>query len=201
MKVTKEQSQANRQAILEAASRLYRERGLEGVGVAEIMREAGFTHGGFYGHFDSKDALAAEAVAHALAAPLARLRARLDREQGDPRSYFEHYLRAEHRDAPGLGCAMPTLAVDAARAAPPVADAITQGIGGYLNAFAEHRPDGSVTDEPSDADKARAIMTLSALVGGMVLARATQGSAPQLSEEILGVLKGELGKFWSGQPA
>src|SRR5262249_3385932 len=102
---------------------------------------------------------------------------------------------------PGLGCAMPTLAVDAARAAPPVAEAITQGIGGYLQAFAEHRPDGSIAEPPDEADKARAIMTPSALVGGMVLGRATKGSAPRLSEEILEVLKSELAVFWSGQPA
>ncbi|WP_077035195.1 TetR/AcrR family transcriptional regulator [Pelomonas sp. KK5] len=195
MKVSKEQSQANRQAIVEAAARLYRERGLEGVGVAEIMAAAGFTHGGFYGHFDSKEALAAEACEHALKAPLARLRGQLESGEG-ARPYFDRYLRTEHRDAPGLGCAMPTLAVDAGRASPAVSAAITSGIAGYLEAFATHRPDGTVAAAPDEADKARAIMSLSVLVGGMVLARATGSAAPALSDEIIDVLKKALPEYW-----
>jgi TetR/AcrR family transcriptional repressor of nem operon len=197
MKVSKQQSSANRQAILEAASRLYRERGLAGVGVAEIMREAGFTHGGFYGHFDSKEALAAEACELAFEAPLKRLQHRLAEHHGDARPYFNRYLRTEHRDQSGPGCPMPTLAVDAGREPGPVADAITAGISGYLKAFASHRPDGSVTAAPDETDKGRAILSLSALVGGMVLARATAAGAPALSDEILEILKKELGDYWA----
>ena len=70
--------------------------------------------------------------------------------------------------------------------------AMTQGISGYLHTLATHRPDGSVTDAPTEADKARAITTLSALVGGMVLARATAEAAPELSNEILEVLQAAL---------
>ena len=196
MKVSKEQSSANRQAILETAARLYRERGIGGVGVAEITREAGFTHGGFYGHFESKEALAAEACELAFAAPLARLKSILEKHQGDATPYFTNYLRPQHRDAPGLGCPMPALAVDAGREPGALSDAITLGISGYLNALGTHRPDGSVTDAPTEADKARAIMSLSALVGGMVLARATADGAPVLSDEILKTLQSELSGFW-----
>ena len=196
MKVSKEQASANRQTILETAARLYRERGIGGVGVAEIMREAGFTHGGFYGHFDSKEALAAEACELAFSAPLARLQDTLAKHHGDATPYFNNYLRLQHRDTPGTGCPMPTLAVDAGREPGPLVDAITSGISGYLNTFASHRPDGSVTDEPSEADKARAIVVLSALVGGMVLARATASGAPALSDEILKTLQSEVSGLW-----
>src|SRR6218665_3237183 len=115
MKVSKAQSAENRQAILEAAARLYREHGLAGVGVAEISREAGFTHGGFYGRFESKQALAAEACEQAFAVSLPRLQASLQRHEGDARPFFQGYLSPAHRDGAGRGCPMPALAVDAAR--------------------------------------------------------------------------------------
>ncbi|MDN3922777.1 TetR/AcrR family transcriptional regulator [Roseateles violae] len=196
MKVSKEQASANRQTILETAARLYRERGFDGVGVAEITREAGFTHGGFYGHFESKEALAAEACELAFAAPLARLRASLDKHGGDARPYFQNYLRPQHRDAAGQGCPMPALAADAARAPGPIADALTRGIAAYLETLAGQRPDGTRTEAPDAADKARAILSLSALVGGMVLARATAAGAPALSDEILASLQQQLGDCW-----
>jgi TetR/AcrR family transcriptional repressor of nem operon len=192
MKVSQAQSADNRQAILAAAATLYREHGFAGVGVADISRAAGFTHGGFYGRFESKQALAAEACGAAFAVSLPRLQASLDKHGGDLTPFIRNYLSPRHRDAPGAGCPMPSLAVDAGRAAGPVAAAMTQGISGYLHTLATHRPDGSVTDAPSDADKARAISSLAALVGGMVLARATAEAAPALSNEILTVLRAAL---------
>lgn len=196
MKVSRVQADANRKSILETAARLYREHGLGGVGVADITRAAGFTHGGFYGHFDSKDALAAEACELAFAAPLARLRALLARPGGDARPYFDSYLSARHRDHPGQGCPMPALAADGARSAGAVPAALTAGIGAYLETLAAHRPDGSSTDAPMIEDKARAVLSLSALVGGMVLARATAAEAPALSDEILDLLRGQLAALW-----
>lgn len=189
MKVSKAQSAQNRQALLEAAGRLYRERGIGGVGVAEISRQAGFTHGGFYGRFDSKEALAAEASAQALTQSLARLQASLDRHGGDAAPYIQQYLRPQHRDAAGQGCAIAALAVDAARSGGALAEALTEGIAGYLAALA-----GSPA--PSEAAKSRAVLSLSALVGGLVLARATAGAAPALSDEILARLASALGELW-----
>ena len=190
MKVSKAQSAENRQAVLDAAARLYRERGLSGVGVAEISREAGFTHGGFYGRFASKDEFAAEACALAFEAPLARLQASLEKHGGDARPYIQNYLTPRHRDDAGGGCPMPALAVDAARAQGPVPAALTEGIAAYLQALAGAAPDA--------AAKARAIGTLSALVGGMVLARATAETAPALSAEILATLQAQLDTLWAG---
>ena len=83
MKVTKAQAAQNRQDILEAAARLYREHGLDGVGVAEVTRGAGLTHGGLYRHFESKDALVREACARAFDWSIAPL----DGLQGEAVSY------------------------------------------------------------------------------------------------------------------
>jgi TetR/AcrR family transcriptional repressor of nem operon len=195
MKVSKLQSAENRQAILDAAAQLFRERGIGGVGVAEIMAAAGFTHGGFYGHFASKEALAAEVVEQVYRDSTAKLVQRL--EGPGAAAHFRQYLNPLHRDRAGGGCPMPALAVDAARETGPVPEASAQGIAAYLRELARHRPDGTVTDAPDEADKSRAILSLSALVGGMLLARATAEGAPALSDEILATLPAELDKIWS----
>jgi len=197
MKVSKQQSAENRQAILDAAARLFRERGIQGVGVAEIMAAAGFTHGGFYGHFASKEALAAEVVDQVYAHSTGKLKERLERANGDASEHFRQYLNPRHRDRAGDGCPMPALAGDAAREVGPVPEASARGIAAYLRELACHRPDGTVITEPDDADKSRAILSLSALVGGMVLARATHESAPELSDEILARLPKELDRAWT----
>jgi len=86
MKVSREQAAQNRERIVEAAAQLFRERGFEGIGVADLMKEAGLTHGGFYGHFSSKDDLIAEASARALTHSLALLSNLPERPSGDPLS-------------------------------------------------------------------------------------------------------------------
>ncbi|MBV8603640.1 MAG: TetR family transcriptional regulator [Pelomonas sp.] len=199
MKVSKEQAAENRQAILDAAARLFREHGFGGVGVAEITRAAGFTHGGFYRHFESKEALAAEVCALAFERSVDKLEARLGAGGGDATEYFRHYLSPHHVREAGDGCPMPTLAGDGAREHGAVPAALAQGIGHYLQSLARHRPDGTVVaaDAPlDDADKARAILCLAALVGGVVLARATHEAAPALSDEILQTLQAELHGLW-----
>ncbi|XHS78549.1 TetR/AcrR family transcriptional regulator [Burkholderiaceae bacterium UC74_6] len=198
MKVSKQQAAENREAILDAAARLFRERGIQGVGVAEVMAAAGFTHGGFYGHFASKEALAAEVVERVYAHSTEKLVQRLDVKNGGvgAAEHFRQYLHPRHRDRAGDGCPMPALAADAGREMGPVPEASSRGIAAYLRELACHRPDGTVTDEPDEADKSRAILVLSALVGGMVLARATHEAAPALSDEILARLPQELEERW-----
>src|SRR5688500_1127123 len=99
MKVSKEQAAQHRERILEAAAQRFRERGFEGIGVADLMKEAGLTHGGFYGHFSSKEDLIAEASARALAQSLARWGKVADRASGDPLSALAGaYLATRHRD-------------------------------------------------------------------------------------------------------
>src|ERR671937_1457010 len=86
MKVSRAQAAKNRERVVETAAQLFRERGFEGIGVADLMKEAGLTHGGFYGHFASKEDLIAEASARALAQLLARWGKLADRASGDPLS-------------------------------------------------------------------------------------------------------------------
>lgn len=185
MKVTKEQSAANRQALVDAASKLYRERGIAGVGLAEISREAGFTHGGFYGRFASKEELAAEACGQAFGLSMEKLSSQLSRHDGDLTTYLKRYFSAAHRDAPGSGCPMAALGVDAAREQGLLGQAMSEGIEDYLGTLARHRPDGTVLEETTADDEARAIRTLATMVGGLILARACADGAPGTSDRIL----------------
>src|SRR3954467_8361612 len=104
MKVSREQAAQNRERILEAAAKLCRERGFEGIGVADLMREAGLTHGGFYGHFGSKEELMAEACTHALERSRALWAKRAAAHPDAPLEELARiYLHPRHRDNPGQG--------------------------------------------------------------------------------------------------
>src|SRR5215218_2291355 len=105
MRVSREQADKNREHVIDVASRLFRQRGFEGIGVADLMKEAGLTHGGFYGHFASKDDLIAEAAARALTRALANWSSVAERAPDDPLSAIaDAYLTGPHRDNPGAGC-------------------------------------------------------------------------------------------------
>src|SRR3954466_10199923 len=105
MKVSREQAALNRERIVETAAQLFRQRGFDGIGVADLMKEAGLTHGGFYGHFSSKEELIAEASARALMRSLGVLSKVAQRAPGDPLSAVAGaYLTSSHRDNPGAGC-------------------------------------------------------------------------------------------------
>src|SRR3954471_18405110 len=110
MKVSREQAARNREWIVETAAQRFRERGFEGIGVADLMKEAGLTHGGFYGHFSSKEDLIAEAAAHALTGSLALFTEVAERAPADllP-AIASAYLTTGHRDNPGEGCLLATL--------------------------------------------------------------------------------------------
>lgn len=101
MRVTKAQAQANRAHIVETASIQFREHGYDGVGVADLMAAAGFTHGGFYKHFGSKSDLMAESAACSISKTVEQSK------DIDPAQFIEYYLSREHRDNPGTGCTMP----------------------------------------------------------------------------------------------
>jgi TetR/AcrR family transcriptional regulator, transcriptional repressor for nem operon len=189
VKVTKQEAAEHRAAIVKAAGRLFRERGFEGVGVAEITRAAGLTHGGFYRHFASKDALAAEACGKTFAESLARLQARLARPDGDLGRYFDSYLSERHRDRRADGCPMAAHATDIGRQDAAVQAEFADGVGGFVDALVARLP--AAIDDPRERRR-RALAILATLVGGMALARATAGSAPELSGEILASLRAEL---------
>ena len=191
MKVSKAQAAENREGIVDAAARLYREKGLDGVGVAEITRDAGLTHGGLYRHFESKDALAREACLRAFEwtiTPLDGLES--SESDGAPatrlRALVHGYLSATHRDHPGEGCPAAALAADAARAGPEMSEVFAQGVERNIQRFM------SVLQGDDAAKRTQTIVTLSSMVGALVLARATAAGNPALSEEILTTLREQL---------
>lgn len=194
MKVSKAQSAENRQSILDAASRLYREHGLSGVGVADITRDAGLTHGGLYRHFENKDALVREACARALDWSIAPLDG-MDTDMGSgPQGLAARvtsYLSPQHRDHPGEGCPVAALAVDAARAGGDLSEVFAQGIERNIERFARVI-EGMEQGKPSVEGRAHAMQVLATMVGGLVLARATAAGRPALSDEILATLREHL---------
>ena len=194
MKVSKAQAAENRQGILDAAARLYRERGLTGVGVADITRDAGLTHGGLYRHFASKDVLVQEACTKAFDWSIPVLDG--ERPHATVSDRVRRYLSPEHRDAPGSGCPVAALAVDAARAGGGVSEVFAQGIERNIQRFAQLLADSAAdaggTTTPSPQDRAHAIHVLATMVGGMVLARATAAAQPALSNELMQTLQTQL---------
>lgn len=165
MRVSKPVRAAHRAALLEQAGRLFRARGLAAVGVAEVSQAAGLTHGAFYGHFEGKQALAAEAVRAALIESAALWRRRVARARAagrDPvEAIVQGYLSAAHRDAPETGCALASLGAEMLRAGPPLADALRAGTEALLAELTPLLP-----------DRARALAVLAVLSGGLALARA-----------------------------
>lgn len=186
----------HRTAIEQASARLFRQHGLHGVSVAQVMADAGLTHGGFYGHFASKDELAAVGCALAFADSNARWERKITLAEGDRRaarrSLVTSYLSEVHRDAPGHGCPASALVTDVARepAGKPVRQAYLDGIKQLLATWQATAPapaPAPVPVPPADhADKAAqqtALVELATLVGAITLARATAGDA--ISDHIL----------------
>jgi len=187
-RVSRAETAKHRIAIAEAASRLFRESGFGNVSVAEVMGAAGLTHGGFYGHFASKDALAAAACAHGFADGVESWTKRVAKSPDDPRgALVRGYLSDAHRAAPAHGCPLSGLGVDVARAPAdrPVRAAYLDGLNQLVEILAAAQPE---TDAP--ARRQAALADLAALVGAMVLARATAGEA--ISDEILAATRDRL---------
>jgi TetR/AcrR family transcriptional regulator, transcriptional repressor for nem operon len=162
--------------ILNEAARLFRERGFSGVSVSEIMKATGLTHGPFYNHFASKEALMAESLAHASTASLADLDASARSPQA-MLAYIERYLSTGHRDAPGEGCLMAALASEI-RQEPAVKGCFTTHLKAAIDTLTAHFPWPSKRRARADS-----IRLLSSMVGALILARAVDDEA--LSEEIL----------------
>ena len=166
---------ANHERIVKAASRRIRCDGIDRVSVAELMAQAGLTHGGFYRHFDSRDDLLVEAIAAALAQGSQRLRASTELDRGAAlAAIVDGYLSPLHRDKPETGCAVAALPTDIGRADPRARAAYSHQVRNYLEALTELTPQ-------RDPDQAH--LLLASLVGGLLLARAVDDG--ELSDEIL----------------
>jgi TetR/AcrR family transcriptional regulator, transcriptional repressor for nem operon len=186
MKVSREQVQLNRERILATASRLFRERGFDGVSVADVMKAAGLTHGGFYGHFDSKDALIREALGYEPPARDRRANAKSTAE------YADAYLSPAHRDNRGAGCPVAGLGSEAARASAEIRAPLVKAIRRQIDRFSMDSPGNT----PAQRRRA-AITAYSAMVGAMVLARIVDDE--ELSQEILGAARKSI-RFHAGPP-
>ena len=181
MFVSKETTELNRASLLGAASRLFRQKGMDGVGVAEIAKEAGLTHGALYKHFPSKDALAAEAFYHAIAA---RNAAKGVSDEERTRS-FEERLDAmfsiAHRDNLANGCPMTASASEIARQGTGVAASFTRAFNEAVTAL-ELSIKGKM---PASRRRELAVSALAAQIGAIAVARAVVKIDPSLSEEVL----------------
>lgn len=179
MRVSREQAAENRERILDIASRLFRERGFDGIGVADLMKAAGLTHGGFYGHFASKEDLMAQACARAFEGAVPRWQEWAAAAPDNPlAAVTAHYLSSAHCDKPGEGCALAALASEAARHNPPVRQALTEGMHRLVDFLTQLVPGRSKA-----ARREKALATVAGMVGAVVLARAVDDRA--LAEEIL----------------
>jgi TetR/AcrR family transcriptional repressor of nem operon len=180
MKVTKAQAQANRAHIVETASQLFRERGYDGVGIADLMGAAGFTHGGFYKHFSSKSDLLAEAATCGFAQGA-------DTVDGvGAAAFVTHYLSRKHRDALGNGCTMAALSGDAARQPAATKTAFAAGLERMLETLA-NQP-GAPDDGDEGSRRAKRIELIAQAVGALILSRACPDDSP-LADEVLDVCR------------
>jgi TetR/AcrR family transcriptional regulator, transcriptional repressor for nem operon len=177
VKLSREQAARNREHILEVASRLFRQRGIDNVSVAEVMEAAGFTHGGFYNHFADKGALAVEACLATFEGSLEAI------ERGTVDGvapYVKGYLSPAHRD--GDGCPMTALATEAARHA-DLQPSYAGGLRAMLQLLTEAIGRSGVTD--AKEARQRSLRLVNELVGALTLARAVRAAEPALSNEIL----------------
>jgi TetR/AcrR family transcriptional repressor of nem operon len=175
MKVDRHTREAHGLALMEAAGRLFRARGLDAVRVADVSSEAGLTHGAFYGHFPSKAALAEAACRCGLQEAAARWRRRAARARAEGRdpvgALIDAYLTERHRDEPQAGCVLSSLGADLARAGAPLKAALADGTALLLAVLEEEISARHPDAAPAQVGMA-AEATLAAMIGGLSLARA-----------------------------
>jgi TetR/AcrR family transcriptional regulator, transcriptional repressor for nem operon len=181
MRYSREHKQETHARIVRKASVRLREKGAHGIGVADLMKEAGLTHGGFYAHFDSREALVIEAFNYAMDRATERWRKMAEETPPEKRfaAIVESYLSALHRDDPGHGCAITALGPDIARESPKTRKAFAAKLNDMIEMMADQVP-----ELPRKVARQQAIAALSTMAGALVLSRVA-GSG-QFSEEILG---------------
>ncbi|OXJ11384.1 TetR/AcrR family transcriptional regulator [Burkholderia sp. HI2500] len=194
MGVSRQQAAENRSAIVAAAERLFRARGVDAVGLTELMKEAGFTQGGFYNHFKSKDALVAEVMEKAM-------QDRADSPNaGSLDAQVALYLSAAHRDNVEAGCPLSGFAGDAPRLTDAARARYAHGLATYLDRLERMVATEGATPAQTRRD---AVAVFSQMVGALVLSRAIAGTDPALADEILAAARETLtaGRDDPGAPA
>jgi TetR/AcrR family transcriptional repressor of nem operon len=180
MRYPKDHKAETRARILKSAAKLMREKGTHGVGVVDVMHDAGLTHGGFYAHFDSREDLVAEAAGDAMARAKLGWRKRFENLPKAERfaAYVEAYLSAEHRDKLGTGCAVAAIGPEIAREGRKARTALRNQFSDMIDIIADE-----MLDETGENNRARATAAFATMVGSLVLARLS--GRREESEEIL----------------
>lgn len=165
MRYPPEHRKATHRKVVHVASRRFRREGIDAVGVASVMKDAGLTHGGFYGHFASKEALVAEAARAAFEEMVPHYRDRMDEAPpgGKLQALVRSYLSPLHRDNAAQGCPLAALATEIARQPAPVRDAATEGLEHLLSAIRDACKADGLPLEPE--------AVLACLVGALALSR------------------------------
>ena len=181
MRYSREHKLETHARIVKKASVRLREKGAHGIGVADLMKEAGLTHGGFYAHFDSREALVIEAFGYAMERGTERWRKLAEQTPPDKRlaMIVNSYLTPVHRDDPGHGCAIPTLGAEIARESAKTRKAFAAKLEQMIDMVAEQIP-----DVPRKAARKQAMAVLSTMMGTLVLSRIAGNG--EFSAEILG---------------
>ncbi|MBV8699528.1 TetR/AcrR family transcriptional regulator [Bradyrhizobium sp.] len=197
MRYSKEHKQETHTRIVKKAAVLLREKGAHGVGVADLMKEAGLTHGGFYAHFDSREALVIEAFAYAMDRATERWRQIAAQTPPDKRlaTIVDSYLTAVHRDDPGHGCTVPALGAEIVRESPKTRKAFAAKLDQMLDMIAEQ-----MGDVPRKTARKQAMAMLATMAGTLLLARIAGNG--ELSNEILAAgREASLGQAAPAKPA
>jgi TetR/AcrR family transcriptional repressor of nem operon len=181
MRYSKEHKQETHARIVKKASVQLREKGAHGIGVADLMKDAGLTHGGFYAHFDSREALVIEAFAYAMDRSTDRWRKLAEQTPPEKRlaTIVDSYLTPVHRDDPGHGCAIPALSAEIARESPKTRKAFAAKLEQMIEMIAAQIP-----DVPRKAARKQAMASLATMMGTLVLARVA--GSTEFSDDILG---------------
>lgn len=182
--------QQTHEQIVSVAARCFRESGFDGVSIADLMQQAGLTHGGFYKHFSSRDELVAEALSFALNSSSQRYRAMQDMEFS---TFVSNYLGTRHRDMPGDGCAMAALVGDMTRVRDDARTLYTDQLRRTID-----RVTGLMGGEDEGASAADAIVVFSALVGALGIARALNDEV--LSQQVLSSVRDYLLGHFPAKP-
>lgn len=190
MPYPKDHKERTRGRILEEAGEAFREHGFDGVSVPAIMKRAGLTHGGFYAHFESKEALFAEACRTSLGFTSRTL---AERASAAPRgerldAVVTAYLSPDHRDHPERGCSIPALGPEISRQSQAVREAFTESFRTFIDTLGDLLPEGRPRED--------AYVLAAELVGAVVMARAVDD--PQVGDEILAACRRDsIGRFAS----
>lgn len=187
MRYSPEQKAETHKQIVDAAAREFRSKGLQGIGIADLMSQVGLTHGGFYAHFKDRDALVVEAADCAAADSFGRL---IDAAESAPRgteveAILDFYLSPEHRDDYGFGCLLPALAADIARQSEAVKGAFTDSLKQNMNKVASYMPAHDAKNKLKQA-----MMIVSSMAGAVLIARAIKD--PKLSNLLLNSVHSQL---------